>query len=229
MRRLLLEPEVEFEETSQKEALSDVAASLDEEEAREVGAIDRALARIEIGDYRVCESCGKPISLRRLEAVPWTTYCARCAKQREGQPSAGAAAGGDAEAASSRSVELPGPEEIEAIFDELREDGGVDTEELRIALHEDRVHLEGFLPTESQRQRLLEVVEDHIGLTDVVGETVISPLSWERPDRAPGTRTIEDVASELAPQEEETGAGPYESRRTGTPLEPADGLEPEEK
>ena len=88
MRRLLLEPEVEFEETSQKETLSDVAASLDEQEAGEIGAIDRALVRMETGDYRVCESCGRRISLRRLEAVPWTTYCARCAKSKEAQASA---------------------------------------------------------------------------------------------------------------------------------------------
>ncbi len=174
MRALLLEPEVEFEETSQKETLSDVAASLDEQEAKEVGAIDRALARMEAGDYRVCDACGRRISLRRLEALPWTTYCARCAKQEEGQASA-AAAPFDAEAVSPGRVDLPGPEEIEAIFDELLEDGGVDTEELRIALHRDGVHLEGFLPTESQRQRLLEVIEDHIGLADIVDEIVYQP------------------------------------------------------
>jgi RNA polymerase-binding transcription factor DksA len=74
-RRALLEPEVEFEETSQKESLGDVMASFDEQEEREVEAINRALTRMELGEYRICESCGRKISMKRLEAIPWTTYC----------------------------------------------------------------------------------------------------------------------------------------------------------
>lgn len=84
-RRSLLEPEVESEETAQKENLSDVMASFDEQEEREVEAIDRAFARMELGAYQVCGSCGRKISLRRLEAIPWTTYRARYCKAREEQ------------------------------------------------------------------------------------------------------------------------------------------------
>ncbi len=85
-RRTLLEPEIEFEEASQKESLGDVMASLDEQEEKEVEAINNALARVETGDYPVCQSCGKRISARRLEAIPWTAYCTRCAKQQERGP-----------------------------------------------------------------------------------------------------------------------------------------------
>jgi hypothetical protein len=74
-----------------------------------------------------------------------------------------------------------------------------------------------------------EVTEDHIGLTNIVDEIVISPLPWESPDRASGTKTIDEIAAELIPQEEDAGPGPFESRRTGTPLSPAETLEPEEE
>lgn len=40
--------------------------------------IIRALKRIEKGDYGICEECGERISLKRLKAVPDTTYCLSC-------------------------------------------------------------------------------------------------------------------------------------------------------
>jgi DnaK suppressor protein len=38
----------------------------------EIGA---ALGRIDDGTYGVCESCGRAISIERLEAVPYATLC----------------------------------------------------------------------------------------------------------------------------------------------------------
>ena len=43
---------------------------------------ERALARIELGTYGVCESCGNPIGKARLQAFPRATLCMVC-KQRE--------------------------------------------------------------------------------------------------------------------------------------------------
>ena len=43
--------------------------------SREVRA---ALNRIRDGSYGVCLRCEDPISPRRLEAVPWASYCVRC-------------------------------------------------------------------------------------------------------------------------------------------------------
>ena len=43
--------------------------------------IDRALHRIETGTYGVCESCGKEIDMRRLEASAYATTCVDCAKR----------------------------------------------------------------------------------------------------------------------------------------------------
>jgi RNA polymerase-binding protein DksA len=46
-------------------------------------AIDRALQRIEAGTYGLCESCGRPISPERLEAIPWATRCIDCKRREE--------------------------------------------------------------------------------------------------------------------------------------------------
>jgi DnaK suppressor protein len=45
-------------------------------------AIEEALVRIQGRTYGMCESCGRPISKVRLNAVPWTRLCRKC-KERE--------------------------------------------------------------------------------------------------------------------------------------------------
>lgn len=40
--------------------------------------IDAALARIDQESYGACMDCGRPISGRRLEAIPWTNRCIAC-------------------------------------------------------------------------------------------------------------------------------------------------------
>jgi DnaK suppressor protein len=50
--------------------------------------IDEALARIESGDFGVCESCGGEIGFKRLEARPVTTLCIECKKRSEAQEKA---------------------------------------------------------------------------------------------------------------------------------------------
>ncbi len=45
--------------------------------------IDKALERIEEGEFGICESCGEDISPKRLEARPVTTLCIRCKEEQE--------------------------------------------------------------------------------------------------------------------------------------------------
>lgn len=45
--------------------------------------IDKALKKIDDGDFGVCESCGEDISTKRLEARPVTTLCIRCKEEQE--------------------------------------------------------------------------------------------------------------------------------------------------
>jgi RNA polymerase-binding transcription factor len=57
-----------------------VLAQTDTEVLAQVRA---ALARIDNGTYGRCLVDGEPIELRRLEAVPWTPYCARHQQEAE--------------------------------------------------------------------------------------------------------------------------------------------------
>jgi DnaK suppressor protein len=50
--------------------------------------IDLALQKIEEGTFGVCESCGEPIAVKRLQARPETTMCIRCKEEQEQQEKA---------------------------------------------------------------------------------------------------------------------------------------------
>jgi DnaK suppressor protein len=47
--------------------------------------VNRALTKMELGTYGVCERCGLPISIERLEALPWAILCIDCKKAGEGR------------------------------------------------------------------------------------------------------------------------------------------------
>jgi RNA polymerase-binding transcription factor DksA len=49
-----------------------------------VGAVDEALAALAAGTYGLCESCGAPIPVERLEAVPHARFCVACASEHAG-------------------------------------------------------------------------------------------------------------------------------------------------
>jgi DnaK suppressor protein len=76
----LAEREIEPEDTAQKKSLSNLMAGLDAQEKEEIEAIDHALSMMETGRYGFCEVCGKPITLKRLEAIPWTVLCSKHAE-----------------------------------------------------------------------------------------------------------------------------------------------------
>lgn len=44
---------------------------------------NKALEKIEEGSYGICESCGRPISLDRLKALPHALMCIECKKAEE--------------------------------------------------------------------------------------------------------------------------------------------------
>ncbi|MBI1978308.1 MAG: TraR/DksA C4-type zinc finger protein [Candidatus Omnitrophica bacterium] len=45
--------------------------------------IDEALNKIEEGTYGICENCEKPISFKRLKAVPYAKLCIKCKEEEE--------------------------------------------------------------------------------------------------------------------------------------------------
>jgi len=48
---------------------------LEEGAVQTLAQIDRALERLELGSYGICERCGKPIGSERLRARPAATLC----------------------------------------------------------------------------------------------------------------------------------------------------------
>jgi RNA polymerase-binding protein DksA len=49
----------------------------------EMRAVHAAIARLERGDYGICQSCGSEISAARLEALPQAAFCIDCQTRRE--------------------------------------------------------------------------------------------------------------------------------------------------
>lgn len=45
--------------------------------------IDRALAKIELGEFGTCDECGEEISAKRIEARPETPLCIKCKEDQE--------------------------------------------------------------------------------------------------------------------------------------------------
>jgi DnaK suppressor protein len=48
-----------------------------------------ALHRIDQGTYGVCLNCEEPISVKRLDAVPWARYCVKCQEEIAARVAAG--------------------------------------------------------------------------------------------------------------------------------------------
>jgi DnaK suppressor protein len=75
------------EETSFDNHLGDTATvtydremdyTLEDNSETVLAAIEKALTKIEVGTYGVCERCGKPIAPERLEALPYAELCIDC-------------------------------------------------------------------------------------------------------------------------------------------------------
>lgn len=56
---------------------------LRDRERQLLSKIDEALARMDEGNFGVCESCEEPIEPRRLEARPVSTLCIACKERQE--------------------------------------------------------------------------------------------------------------------------------------------------
>lgn len=50
-----------------------------------IESIDRALEKIEAGNYGICDRCGNEISKGRLEVIPYAAFCIECQDIVEGR------------------------------------------------------------------------------------------------------------------------------------------------
>ena len=196
------ERESELEEHAQEEQSARVLTRLDDRTLHAVQEIDAALQRLLKGDYGTCEACGGIISAPRLHALPATRYCKDCASQDEKQM-----------AIPVEEAEIPPtgpvPEDLsslgdsdltELIHDQLREDGRIDMEELRVVCRKGVVHLSGALPSGPEHQIVLQIVTDVLGLREVVDRIQVEELLW-----AQESRTKEKPPEVLAPGQETAG------------------------
>lgn len=63
---------------SQQDVNKKIAYHLTERERFMIAAVDKALERIEDGEYGLCARCEEPIAERRLEIIPTALHCAPC-------------------------------------------------------------------------------------------------------------------------------------------------------
>jgi RNA polymerase-binding transcription factor DksA len=68
------------------EFLYDMNATLLVNEQYIVAEAREALDRLDDGSFGICESCGQSIAPARLEAIPYTRYCVKCAEANDQTP-----------------------------------------------------------------------------------------------------------------------------------------------
>lgn len=69
----------------------EVTLGLLENEDQLLEEIAAALRRLDQGAFGSCEECGAEISKQRLQALPYTRRCIRCARRVEGEAAGGPA------------------------------------------------------------------------------------------------------------------------------------------
>lgn len=72
-------PDTDAAEQSGHERISALRQEVD----RKLIQIRKALSRIKIGKYGVCEKCGKMIDTDRLMVMPEATFCVKCERKKE--------------------------------------------------------------------------------------------------------------------------------------------------
>jgi DnaK suppressor protein len=72
--------EEDLAQLSHEEFISVSRNQMDYQALRQV---ERALERLETGEFGSCEACGEPIGEKRLRAVPWACLCVRCQEEAQ--------------------------------------------------------------------------------------------------------------------------------------------------
>ncbi len=62
---------------------ANILLSLNENERMRLQEVDESLDRIENETYGICEECGEPIGLKRLQVRPVAKYCVPCKTKLE--------------------------------------------------------------------------------------------------------------------------------------------------
>lgn len=231
LRAIAEDREAELEERAGEERMARLLARLDDRSLRDIMQIDAALQRMLDGSYGRCLGCGEKIPLARLRALPTATHCVDCERAEETtrgeqpkpvEPPHSARLPPDLASLLDREVE-------ETLRDLVRDDPGIDAEELRIVCRRGIVHLHGAVPSEAEHQTLLQLVTDLAGCEEVVDHLQVNQLLWERPDRTGVESGVESEAQAQPPDAEPGATGDvFESVEEGLDYVPPDRPPPEE-
>ncbi len=204
LRSIQEDREIELEELAQEDQAARFLARLDDRAKHEIMEIDAALRRVAEGTYGTCEECGGPIAGKRLRAVPATRFCVDCAREQEtAQPVV----------PPEEEVRHPGrvPPDLslfsdreleEYVREQVRADGRVDMDELRLVCRHGVAYLEGTLPSEGEHSILLQLLTDVAGLEEIVDHLQVKELLWEREER-PKAERAEKRLSRVEPSDTE--------------------------
>ena len=61
----------------------EISLDLASAEQNILNRIEEALGKIDEGTFGICENCNKPISIKRLKAVPYAKLCIKCKEDEE--------------------------------------------------------------------------------------------------------------------------------------------------
>lgn len=227
----LHQQQIEFEERATQERLAAPFAEFDERIVIELQRIEKALQKMETGQYGICETCGLEISLQRLQAVPAAEQCMQCASGKtvaqrdreeefEQSPQSG-----------TLSDELEGLDDTQLaaqVMDKVRAAGITSPEELTISSENHVVLLGGFLPDEKSHHALLEYLKDTLSIRDIEDHIIIDRILWENRSRNRGTRQYDQRGYEVMTEGRgSTTTGAADSQKSGFPMDPGDTLTPE--
>jgi len=73
--------EKDFAELATQSENNEVLDFLGNAARAERDRVKQAISRIDSGEYGICELCGEPIKKERLQAVPYSSMCIKCASQ----------------------------------------------------------------------------------------------------------------------------------------------------
>ena len=73
-------PDSDSQEQAQERENDEVLERLDQSGRDEIRLLRTALERIDSGSYGLCLQCGRRIPIQRLEVLPYTTTCMKCAQ-----------------------------------------------------------------------------------------------------------------------------------------------------
>ena len=210
----LEERAIELEEEAQKASIVKPYDKLDENGKIQIEQIDLALAKMSLGDYGICESCGDDIAPKRLQAIPWARLCVDCArdfeKQHKGLPQT-------AEAAVSGKIpdeyqDMTNEQIVHLIYERLQTDDRIETEDLKISFRKGVLFLEGTLESEAEHELLNEVLTDSMGFSAIVDRIGVNDLIVEGDEFTGGSPDVDGLDSHLFYDRDAVHEDTYETR-----------------